>query len=174
MGSLKKVIKIPHNSKRIQLRGIRTDLTKCVRVSPHKSKGLLKKKSVTRVVQVRSVLPTAKSNPSECMMTDIKEQLPTLVALPPEVPPEIQSLVPEYDHLFDDPATLPPSRTFDHRISLLPGAQPVNIRPYRYAPHQKTEIEKQVTKMLQRGIIQHSMSSFASPMLLVKKKDSTW
>jgi hypothetical protein len=37
--------------------------------------------------------------------------------------------------LFDTPDSLPPSRTFDHAISLYPGSTPVNCRPYRYALH---------------------------------------
>jgi hypothetical protein len=50
----------------------------------------------------------------------------------------------------------------------------VNIRPYRYSPQQKSEIEKQVQDMLRLGVIQHSASSFASPVPLVKKKDGNW
>ena len=50
----------------------------------------------------------------------------------------------------------------------------MNIRPYRYSPQQKDEIEKQVRDMLHKGLIQHSVSSFASPVLLVKKKDGSW
>ncbi|KAL0391249.1 UNVERIFIED_CONTAM: hypothetical protein Scaly_0482000 [Sesamum calycinum] len=42
--------------------------------------------------------------------------------------------------------------------------------PYRYAYGQKTEIDKNVKEMLHSGIINPSQSSFASPMLLVKKR----
>lgn len=63
---------------------------------------------------------------------------------------------------------------FDHSIPLLPGASPVNLRPYHYNPAQKTEIEKQVSDMLQQGVIQCSASPFSSPVLLVQKKDGSW
>lgn len=38
----------------------------------------------------------------------------------------------------------------------------------------KTEIEQQVKAMLRRGIIQESTSPFASPVILVRKKDGSW
>jgi len=75
--------------------------------------------------------------------------------------------------LFAEPTQLPPSREADHQIPLLPGAQPVSVRPYRYSPAQKSEIEKQVKEMLQNGIVRVSSSPFASPVLLVKKKEGT-
>lgn len=60
--------------------------------------------------------------------------------------------------MFDEPSGLPPAREFDHAIPLIPGAQPVNLRPYRYNPAQKDEIEKQVAEMLKQGVIQPSSS----------------
>jgi len=48
------------------------------------------------------------------------------------------------------------------------------LRPYRYSPAQKDEIEKQVLELLQSGMIQQSSSPFASPALLVKKKTGEW
>lgn len=50
----------------------------------------------------------------------------------------------------------------------------MNLRPYRYKPEHKSEIEKQVKELLAQGIIQKSHSPFSSPVILVKKKDGTW
>ena len=76
--------------------------------------------------------------------------------------------------MFQDPQQLPPSRFYDHHIPLLPGAAPVNARPYKYPPHHKDEIEKQVQQLLTAGLITRSCSPFASPVLLVLKKDGSW
>jgi hypothetical protein len=61
----KKVMKLPHSGKRIQLQlqGIKPDLTMCVRVSTHKLKGLLKKKVVTHCVHL-NLVPTSSAGDS--------------------------------------------------------------------------------------------------------------
>lgn len=73
-----------------------------------------------------------------------------------------------------EPTELPPRRDCDHHIPLIPGAQPVNIHPYRHKPNHKSEIEVQVADLLRSGVIQKSSSPFSSPVILVKKKDGTW
>ena len=84
------------------------------------------------------------------------------------VPQIIAMVLQTYEAVFDLPKGLPPHRKYDHTIPLLPGASPVNLRPYRYSPLQKTEIEKQIKDKLQQGTIQPSSSPFASPILLVE------
>jgi hypothetical protein len=78
------------------------------------------------------------------------------------IPPEVQHLIEEFAALFETPTELPPSRACDHFIPLLEGAAPIHVRPYRYAPALKTEIERQVQEMLDNGIIQKSNSPFSS------------
>jgi hypothetical protein len=90
------------------------------------------------------------------------------------VPPAVSQLVHEFADVFQDPHSLPPHRVYDHAITLFPGSAPVNSKPYRYSPLQKDEIESQVKDMIDSGLITPSMSPFASPVLLVKKKDGTW
>ncbi|XP_019183954.1 PREDICTED: uncharacterized protein LOC109178857 [Ipomoea nil] len=87
---------------------------------------------------------------------------------------ELTAILQEFHDLFDEPKTLPPHRPFDHEIPLIPSTKPVNIKPYRYSYLQKNIIEKMVEEMLSAGIITPSTSSFASPVLLVPKKDNSW
>lgn len=90
------------------------------------------------------------------------------------VPPEVQRILDEFQHVFEPPKGLPPRRPYDHKIPLIPGATPVSLKPYRIAPALKIELEKQIQEMLDSGVIRPSNSPFSSPLLMVKKKNNTW
>lgn len=104
----------------------------------------------------------------------IRETQETKVTVLEDVPEEIQQVIASFADIFEESAGLPPRRSCDHKIPLVEGARHVNIRPYRYSPEQKTEIERQVKEMLASGVILPSTSPFASPIILVKTKDGTW
>jgi len=87
---------------------------------------------------------------------------------------DVQLLLHQYVDVFKDPQTLPPPRSYDHAIPLIPDVVPINSRPYHYSPQHNTKIENQVKQLLDHGLITHSHSPFASPVLLVKKKDGSW
>ncbi|GJS89378.1 hypothetical protein Tco_0772014 [Tanacetum coccineum] len=86
----------------------------------------------------------------------------------------IAELLEEYADVFSMPIALPPKRSHNHNIPLLPNTQPVNIRPYRHPPNQKDAIELMVKELLDSGVIRPSQSPFSSPIVMVKKKDGTW
>jgi hypothetical protein len=148
----KRKMRFTHKGHRITLRGVADCTSSCLKLKSRKLRGLLKHGGVSHMVQLNRV----------------STKQPTLI------PAEVQHLVSEYESIFQKPTSLPPARQFDHHISLVPGVQPVNIKPYRYSPLQKDEIERQVAEMLSNGVIQPSVSPFASPVLLVKKKDGSW
>ncbi|WVY93439.1 hypothetical protein V8G54_032527 [Vigna mungo] len=106
----------------------------------------------------------------------IHEPTPTISPLPTtsSLPPDITDLLLRFDHIFQSPPSLPPSRPTDHRIHLIPNSTPVNVKPYRYPHSQKCELEKQVKELLDKAMIQPSRSPFSSPVLLVRKKDGSW
>lgn len=86
----------------------------------------------------------------------------------------INKLLLKFSSLFHQPTTLPLPCQHDHHINLIPSANPVNVRPYRYPHFQKIKIEKQVMALLDSSLIQPSRSPFSSLVLLVKKKDGMW
>ncbi|XP_004971882.1 uncharacterized protein LOC101768429 [Setaria italica] len=149
----KKLMRFTHNKQRVTIRGIKDKVQHCNMISAKILQHLLKKKQLAQVVQLCRVVEPKTSS---------------------EQPVEIQQLLQKNAAISQEPQTLPPARPIDHTIPLLPGSQSVNIKPYRYAPRLKDEMEAQIKDMLRRGIIQHSTSPFSSPVLLVKKKDGTW
>ena len=48
----------------------------------------------------------------------------------PTTPLDLQQILDRYTGVFAEPVGLPPSRPEDHRIHLLPGSIPPNIRPF--------------------------------------------
>lgn len=90
------------------------------------------------------------------------------------VPKGLKPILEEFQEVFGNNIQLPLERSQVHRIKLYPDHGAINVRPYRYPHHQKEEIEKQVSELLKAEVIRPSMSSFSSPVLLVKKKDKSW
>nr|GEX47713.1 reverse transcriptase [Tanacetum cinerariifolium] len=86
----------------------------------------------------------------------------------------IQTLFQDFSTVFDTPKDLPPIRSHDHIIPLLPNTPPISVRPYKHPPNQKDAIELMVKELLEAGVIENSQSSFSSPIVMVKKKDGTW
>jgi hypothetical protein len=86
----------------------------------------------------------------------------------------LEELLLHFDTLFTEPMGLPLSWDHCHHIYLLPGTPPVVVRPYHYAHTQKHELERQCAEMFHTGVIRPSSSAFSTPVLLVKKHDSSW
>jgi hypothetical protein len=77
--------------------------------------------------------------------------------------PMLDILLEQQGAIFFEPTGLPPARPYNHRIHLLPGTEPVAVRPYRYPQLQKDELERQCMAMLAQGIIRPSTSPFSGP-----------
>ena len=87
--------------------------------------------------------------------------------MPPSTSPAICALLHKYMGMFSTPSGLPPSRTCNHKIPLMPDSSPVKVKPYGYPHSQKAEIENMVQQMLVDGLIGHSTSPFSSPVVLI-------
>ncbi|XP_024310364.1 uncharacterized protein LOC112268670 [Brachypodium distachyon] len=148
-----KSLQLFYHGSTVRLHGVLPQIAQCRSITLHQIQALDKRHAICHVVHLSEVRDRPPESP---------------------IPPPVGALLHEFEHVFEEPHGLPPHRDFDHSILLLPGAKPVNIRPYRYNPTQKNEIERQVQDMLTQGIIQPSSSPFASPVLLVQKKDGEW
>jgi len=85
----------------------------------------------------------------------------------------MKQLLAEKEQLFplELPKGLPPLREGGHSvIPLHPGPRPQNRAMFRYSPLERREMETQVAELLEKGLIQPSISPYGAPVLFVKKK----
>ena len=85
----------------------------------------------------------------------------------------LKSIVNEFDHLFSVDGKVGTTNVVEHEIYLT-SSSPIKCQTRRIPFHLQDEINEQLAKMLARGIIQESNSSFAAPVLLVPKKDGSY
>lgn len=77
----------------------------------------------------------------------------------------------EFQDIFHLPGDkLSYTNAIKHSIVVEPGTQPINSRPYRLPETQKEEVDRQVKKLIEEGVLEESQSPWNSPMLVVPKK----
>lgn len=86
-----------------------------------------------------------------------------------ELQNKIKSIFNKYPSVLDETGTV---KTGELNLNLKKN-EVVNYRPYRLAPIEKEKVDTMIQELLQKRIIRESDSSFASPVLLVKKKDGS-
>nr|GEY76652.1 RNA-directed DNA polymerase [Tanacetum cinerariifolium] len=88
-----------------------------------------------------------------------------------DTPLLIQPLLVEFHAVFPDdiPTGLPLMREIPYCVDFLPGASIPNKPAYRMYPKEYEELHRQVTKLLEKGLIRESMSPCFIPALLVPK-----
>ena len=89
------------------------------------------------------------------------------------IPSEIKDVLASYVDIMQEslPQTLPPRRSIDHEIELLPGVKPLAKNAYRMAPPKLAELRKQLEEFLTAGFIHPTKAPYGAPVLFQKKKD---
>lgn len=83
----------------------------------------------------------------------------------------IENICAKFPDVFHLPGDkLSTTHLYQQTIELKPHTTPVYTKAYRLPYSQKAEIDKQIQKMLDDGIIEESRSPWSSPLLLVPKK----
>ncbi|KAM7315026.1 retrovirus-related Pol polyprotein from transposon 17.6 [Ixodes scapularis] len=86
---------------------------------------------------------------------------------------QLGDLLAEFNECFSTSSKVRQTTVAKHRIVTEDNALPVHRSPYRVLVKRKEVIQKQVQEMLDDDIVQPSSSPWASPVVLVKKKDRT-
>jgi hypothetical protein len=72
------------------------------------------------------------------------------------------------------PNSLPPIRSINYHIDLIPGASLPNKAAYRLTPQENEEVKNQVQELLDKGLVREILSPCTVLTLLSPKKDGGW
>jgi len=87
---------------------------------------------------------------------------------------KLQTLLTQYDSVFQEPSELPPSRPDDHRITLTPDAKLPPWRPLGHlSEYELLTLKEHLKKLMDKGFIQHSASPYGANIIFAKKNDGS-
>ena len=110
-------------------------------------------------------------NDLETTKTSIKDDIKFNIGEPFLNDDTLIKLLNKYKELFDTQnGKLRTTNLLEHTIELLPNIMPIRCKPYPLNPESKLILRKEIDDLLQKGIIQPSVSQFSSPIIIVKKK----
>ena len=69
---------------------------------------------------------------------------------------------------------LTPSKLAPHKINLKPGAKPVKQRSYRLSKFKSDILKEELTKLIDKNLIEPSYSEWSSPIVLTPKHNGKW
>lgn len=93
--------------------------------------------------------------------------------LPNDKQEQLKALLLQYEDCFSSSSKIRQTPITKHRIITEENARPLRQSPYRVSTREREAMKRQVDEMLRDDIIQPSKSPWASPVVLVKKKDGT-
>ena len=139
--------------------------SKCQRVNERKAAAMLTHGAEGMLVRVYKV-----PEPTDTRLGDALVVNATLSGHPKQ-DEELDALLHEYKDVFGDiPSGLPPDRGTGHTIQLEPGAKPAYRPIYRLSPIEMSELEKQISGLLDKGFIEASSSPWGAPILFTLKR----
>ena len=83
----------------------------------------------------------------------------------------LRNMLRKYEDMWD--GSLGEINVTEHHIDLIPGSRPITQQPYRAGPKAREFEQEQIDRMLRDNVIEPSQSAWASPVVLVPKKDGT-
>ena len=113
-----------------------------------------------------------KSVPDQCIFKAYVSMIQRDFKVQEDVHPLLRKVLDKYPSVMSgNPPDGSISRDAYCTIDLMPGSTPKMLRSYRLTPLERTELDAQVAKMLEKHWIRPSSSPWASPVLFVHKSD---
>ncbi|KAI0498570.1 hypothetical protein KFK09_019458 [Dendrobium nobile] len=129
-------------------------------------------KSAMHIVNGNTLMSSSKER-SLLFSLIIKEETP--LVLDRKLALEVDELLGQFKDIISDsvPAALPSLRALQHQIDFVPGATLPNLPHHRLSPNEHQILHQLVDELLEKKLIQPSLSPCAVPALMVPKKDGS-